>query len=347
MKHIAYILFLVLPFLSLGQETSVTQNEIEKYVKSIDKIRKENKLMEITYQDMSSCGGWLRGYYQNNKLVFIDSKYSAELGYSSKTYYIKNDQTLKVVYKQHYAEWAKYEENYPPDKYDWDDSKMTYTDTVYSILLSNPIIFHKKSNNKFIDNNPDNALIDELIKCGTEMKFELQEVINQVDSLKYVVEMPFICPTGIEDNKMSSGCGDDFFWNVVSLKQNVIELLIDKLDDTTVTQSFVPMYGYYFTVADLAFWVLVEIVRDIPKFKLMGVKEDKSGEYASTDRPYWDFVNKGLKNRQKFKVAVKNWYHKNKDNLVWVESNIFSSCDCSGKHPNGGHYILKDKKGKQ
>jgi hypothetical protein len=333
---------LILPFFGLGQETSVNRFEIEKYVKAVEKLRTENKLVKVTYQDKSACGGWLRGYYQNNKLVFIDATNSAELGFSSKSFYIKDNRFLKITNREHWAEWAKYEENYPPDKYEWDDSKMTYTDTIYSILLSDSIIFHKISADKIIDIKPNKTLIENLIKCGNEMSLELQEVINQVDSLKFVLEMPFICPTGIEDNKMSSGCGDDLYWNVVSLEQNVIELLIDKLDDTTVTQAFVPMYGYKFTVADLSLWALVEIVRDIPTFKLMRVKEDKSGEYASSYKPYWDFVNKGIKNRQKFKVAVRNWYHKNKDNLVWVESNYFSSCDCSGKHPNGGHFRLKN-----
>jgi len=33
---------------------------------------------------MSVCGGSLYGFYHTNKLILIDSKYDAELGFSSK-----------------------------------------------------------------------------------------------------------------------------------------------------------------------------------------------------------------------------------------------------------------------
>jgi hypothetical protein len=150
--------------------------------------------------------------------------------------------------------------------------------------------------------------------------------------------MPYICPGGIQDNKLTAGCGDDLYWNVVALKQNVIELLIDKLDDTTSTVAFVPYFGDYHTTADIAFVALQEIIHSIPTFELLGVKFDEKGcGYCS----YWRHLNKTYRNRQKFKSAVRHWYHKHKNDLIWVESNYFPSCDCGGKHPNGGHYKLK------
>jgi hypothetical protein len=340
MKNIVYILIL-LANLTFGQTVKMTAPEIEKYTNSIDKFRAENRLVKISYPNMSGCGGGVDGYYLNKNLVLIDATYNAELGFSSRTIYVDKDRFLKVIYREHFAEWGKYEEKYPHDKFEYDPTKMTYTDTVYSITLTNPTIFYEKAGNKIINSKLDQSLLDRLLSCGQQMKLELQEVIKQIDSLKFVKEMPYICPGGIQDNKISSGCGDDIYWNVVTLNQNAIELLIDKLDDTTTTEAFIPMYSNYFKVADIALWALEEIIRDIPKYKLMGVKEDKSGEYETYEKPYWKFVNQGFKNRQKFKAAVKDWYHKNKSDLVWVKSNYFSSCDCGGKHPNGGHYKLK------
>ena len=187
-----------------------------------------------------------------------------------------------------------------------------------------------------------NHLIYILTLCPV-LTFGQTNFKKQVDSLKFVKEMPFICPGGILENKMTTGCGDDLYWKVVKQKDSVIQLLIEKLDDATTTEASVPMYGYKYTVADIAYVAIEEIIHEIPKFKLLGVKENKSGKYASSDRPYWKCVNRGIKNRQKFKKAVQKWYDKNKDNLVWQMSNYFSSCDCGGQHPNGGHYKLKDK----
>lgn len=333
MKNIVYILIFLSNF-TFGQTVKFTESEIEKYVKSIDKLRTENKLVKISYPNMSLCGGGLDGYYLNEKLVLVDATYQAELGFSSKTYYIEQDNFLKINYREHFAEWGKYEQNYPSDKFEFDPSKMTYTDTLYSILLTSSIVFQKKTDNNIISNKIDQILIDRIVSCGEMMKLELKEVIQQVDSLKFAKEMPYICETGL--------CGDNLYWNTVRLGNSCIELLIDKLDDTTSTSVNVVLFGGNYTVADIAFKALSEIIHNIPTFELLGVPFDKDGcGYCS----YWRHLNKDFTKRQKFKEAVNNWYHKNKNNLVWVKSNDFSTCDCKGNHPNGGHYKLKtDKK---
>lgn len=340
MKNIVCILIL-LSNLTFGQTVKWTVPEIEKYAKSVDKLRAENRLVKISYPSMSGCGGGVDGYYLKEDLVLIDATYNAELGFSSKTIYFEQDKFLKVVYREYFAEWEKYEEKYPPDKFEYDPTKMTFTDTVYSITLSDSTIFHKKTDNKIISTQLGQSLIDRLLSCGQEMKHELQEVINQVDSLKFVKEMPYICQDFIEVNKrhpFTIGCGDEQFWNAVRLNRNGIELLIDKLDDSTPTNASVPLFGCDYTVADVAYTALQEIIHNIPTFDLLGVPFDQEGcGYCS----YWQHLNKDFSNRQKFKQAVKSWYHKNKDNLVWVENNNFATCDCSGQHPNGGHFELK------
>lgn len=329
MKNIVYILFL-LTNLTYGQTPKLTAFEIEKYAKSLDKFKAENKLVKIFYPNMSGCGGGVDGYYLNKNLVLIDATYNAELGFSSRTIYVDKDRFLKVIYREHFAEWGKYQEKYPHDKFEFDPTKMTYTDTVYTIALANPTVFIKKLDNKVVSTKLDQSLLDKLLSCGQQMKLELQEVIKQMDSLKFVKEMPYICETGI--------CGDKLYWETVSIGRSNIELLIDKLDDNTSTTANVVLFGGNYTVADIAYSVLSEIIHDIPTFELLGVPFDKDGcGYCS----YWQHLNKKFSNRQKFKEAVKIWYHKNKDNLVWVTSNEFATCDCKGNHPNGGHYKLK------
>lgn len=174
--------------------------------------------------------------------------------------------------------------------------------------------------------------------------------IKLIDSLRFVTEMPYAC--GIPPALMGShnpdtmlyniGCGDRFFWQVVKGKKEIIPLLIDKLDDTTQTDAFVPYFGGHYTVADVAYTALQEIIKDIPTFELLKIKFDSKGcGYCS----YWNYLRKDIKNRRKFKVAVSHWYDKNKANLVWVTSHQFLTCDINGfNHPNGGHFELKARK---
>jgi hypothetical protein len=168
-----------------------------------------------------------------------------------------------------------------------------------------------------------------------------------IDSLRFVTEMPYACEVILDSNAPHNrdtmiynvGCGDRFFWQVVKGKQEIIPLLLDKLDDTTQTEASVPYFGGQYTVADIAYTALQEIIKDIPTFELLKIKFDTKGcGYCS----YWNYLRKHIKNRRKFKVAVAGWYDKNKANLYWVTSNQFLTFDISGfNHPNGGHFELK------
>jgi hypothetical protein len=156
--------------------------EIENYVLAVNEMKNENRLEKISYPNMSACGGGLDGYYSNKKLVLINATYQAELGFSSRALYFKNDSIVRIIYREHFAEWEKYEKNYPSDKYEFDASKMTYSDTLFTITLTNPILFTKQSNDKLISNEmdeKDEKLIEQLIKCGQEMKQELKEMMNE------------------------------------------------------------------------------------------------------------------------------------------------------------------------
>jgi hypothetical protein len=329
MKGSVIILLFIARF-TCAQPDVWTNSEIEKYAKQIDKLRTENILLKVSYPNMSFCGGGVDGYYLRGKLVLIEATYSAELGFSSRKMYLKNDTFLKIILHKHIAEWGKYDKNYPPDKYEWDTSKMTYTDTIYLITLGLLPDFRKKFDGKIRKESFRPSLANELLLCGQRMKAELQWTVSMVDSLRYVKEMPYICETGI--------CGDPIFWDAVRMRDNAVELLIDKLDDTTTTEANVILFVGTYTTADIAYTVINELIHNIPTFELLGVPFDKDGcGYCS----YWQHLNKDYRNRQKFKQAVFAWYHKNKDKLVWVANEEFASCDCSGKHPNRGHFELK------
>jgi hypothetical protein len=166
------LLFIATTF--FGQ--TMTEKRIEKYVNTIDSLKKKNSLQKISYPDMVACGGALYGYYQNEKLVLIDAQYQAELGFSSRTIYLMDTIFVKIIYREYFAEWGKYFNKYPSDKYEWDPTKMTYTDTLYSITLCKPPLFVKKAQTKIINKTEDQKLLQALISCGNEMKKQLEKI---------------------------------------------------------------------------------------------------------------------------------------------------------------------------
>jgi len=155
-----------------------------------------------------------------------------------------------------------------------------------------------------------------------------------VDELEGITDMPYIC----RDTVGTQGCGQKLFWNVVKKKREVIPLLLDKLDDTTTTEATVPNFGGRWTVADVAYNALEEIIKDIPTFDLLGVQFDHHGcGYCS----YWQHLRSEIKHRRAFKKKIIQWYLENNDSLVWIKSDLVLTCDCSFRHPNGGHFELK------
>lgn len=132
--------------------TEMTASEIDNYVSSISRLKKENKLDSILYPNMTVWGS-LIGYYFNEELVLIETQYNAELGFSSQAFYLKQASVLKIVLHEHFAEWKKHE-----------DTKMTYSDTVYSITFTNPIMSEKLVNNISTQIETNSTLNKNLIK---------------------------------------------------------------------------------------------------------------------------------------------------------------------------------------
>ena len=155
-----------------------------------------------------------------------------------------------------------------------------------------------------------------------------------VRKLKDISDMPYICKGAIN----LSGCGQSAFWDIVMERDAAIPILLEFIDDTTNALATVPNFGGNWTVGDIAYSALEEIIDGIPTFKLLGVKYDSKGcGYCA----YWFYLRESPENRKAFKANVVKWYNKNQRKLIWVQSNQTLTCDCRFNHPNGGHYELK------
>ncbi len=157
-----------------GNEKKPSQNQIDSLTKEMDRLFEQQLLTKYFHPNMSGCGGGLYGYYKDSTLLIIDATYQAELGFSRRKMYWRDGNIIKIIYREHFAEWAKYEANYPSDKFEWDPSKMTYTDTVYQIILGNEYQMQKMAESEVTSVKKDSILINRLVNCGFEMKKELE-----------------------------------------------------------------------------------------------------------------------------------------------------------------------------
>ncbi|NDV93855.1 hypothetical protein D0T84_02840 [Dysgonomonas sp. 521] len=145
------------------------------------------------------------------------------------------------------------------------------------------------------------------------------------DSLRYVVDVPYI-----------HNCSDPVLWRIVDKGLDIVPSLIDKMSDTKETDVPVRFFGGNYTIADVAYVAIQEIIGDVPTFELLGVDFDENGCGYCT---YWFHLRESKKNRKKFQQAVFKWYGENKDALVWVKNSQSVTGDCL--RPDGGHYEVK------
>lgn len=83
-----FILFCIISSKLFAQ--TLNYEQIKKYVSKIDSLKHHHQLKSYTNSVMSFCGGGVKGYYDHHQLVYINSTYSAELGYSSLIVYLKD-----------------------------------------------------------------------------------------------------------------------------------------------------------------------------------------------------------------------------------------------------------------
>lgn len=132
------------------------------------------QLEKIILPDMHLCGGAVTGYFKDTNLVYIESTYQAELGYTSKTVYFHQNQVIYIEYTDRSAEWSKYEKAYPPSEFDFDESKMTYKDQIiYVTCPGNTFLLDLYDSGIRIPFDPKIEFFEKLKLCGIQMKGDL------------------------------------------------------------------------------------------------------------------------------------------------------------------------------
>jgi hypothetical protein len=131
------------------------------------------KLERFFYPQMSFCGGALEGIYLNDVLIRIESTYGYDMGYSEQNIDFKDGRITKIEYRQHYANWEKYNERYGAEGGDIDPSKMTYFDTLYILKFKPKREFTIYSGKKKVNGEVSKELLKSLLDCTVTMQNEL------------------------------------------------------------------------------------------------------------------------------------------------------------------------------
>ncbi|MDX1445210.1 hypothetical protein [Lishizhenia sp.] len=179
-----------------------------------------------------------------------------------------------------------------------------------------------------------------LISFFNCISFGQTQLKTKIDSLKYTTNIASICRSEnvMQKCELCNACGDVFFWEIVQAKDSAIPILLDKIIDTTQTKAPIQFAGINYTVGDVALLALMEIIHDIPLLDIINTK------HSSREAPMfiWKHLNQSLVNRKQFADTLRSWYNTHQNKLIWSPSNDFEICDCSGPHPNGGHYTLSE-----
>jgi len=163
------------------------------------------------------------------------------------------------------------------------------------------------------------------------LNFAQKNEATLVDSLCFIENLPhcLVQKTQVLDSNA-------LYWRIVRLKDKAIPYLIEHIDDTTTTTVTIQYFGGNYTLGDIAYEVLKEIIKDIPTFEILGIPYDSTGcGYCS----YWQHLN-DLSNRKKFKIALQKWYYKNQENLIW-KGYKWEGEICFYRKPIIGYYILE------
>lgn len=107
------------------------------------------------------------------------------------------------------------------------------------------------------------------------LTFAQTDIKKQIDSLIFSTEVPY---TELQMYNKSSdsilytrGCGDQYLWNVIKLKEKAIPYLIELIDNTKETPASFPYQGGQCTLGKMAFIALQEIIHGIPTAELLQV----------------------------------------------------------------------------
>lgn len=132
----------------------------------------DSKLERFHYPLRSSSGGSVDGFYDSSELIRIESIFLAEFGYSSINVDYQNGEIKKINYHQHFADYAKYSQDFPELK-SVDPEKLSYTDTTYLLELGSIKSSKKYAGKKIVSTEIKEGLVEHLIDCAKKMKSEL------------------------------------------------------------------------------------------------------------------------------------------------------------------------------
>ena len=147
-----------------------------------------------------------------------------------------------------------------------------------------------------------------MLTCTTDFSFGQTNIQQQVDSLKYLSGDPFEC--------------NSVTWRIVANKKDAIQVLIDNLDDSTLTKSTDKCKKANLTVGDISFLTL-KILLPLPFFAVTGLQCDVFE--GGCQLGVFEYIEK---NRGKFKQQVQAYYENKKDKLKWrqLDSNHLTPC---------------------
>ncbi|MCX6318586.1 MAG: hypothetical protein NTW29_14935 [Bacteroidetes bacterium] len=131
---------------------------------------------------------------------------------------------------------------------------------------------------------------------------------KQVDSIKYLQGDPFAC-TAVT-------------WRIIANRMDAIQLLIDQLADSTMTNARDKCKKTNLAFGDIAFLTLKEIL-PLPFFAVTQVQCDVIEDGCQLG--IFEYI---AANRLRFRQQVQAYYNRNKNQLKWrqLDSNYLTPC---------------------
>lgn len=125
------------------------------------------------------------------------------------------------------------------------------------------------------------------------------------------------------------------YWKIVVAKKDAIPLLIEKLDDVTLTNANNKCKTGNLRVGDIAYLALTQIL-NLPLFEITKQQFDVI-ETNGCQAFVFDYIEN---NRPQFKKAVKNYYIKNKSKFKLKKFNPKSLNKCQKENKIFGYFDI-------
>jgi hypothetical protein len=156
---------------------------------------------------------------------------------------------------------------------------------------------------------------------------------NICNEIKHIRDVPYI-------PELQEDCPDSIYWALVKEGLNIIPTLIKCIDITDSTQIIIPNWGGHYTVGDIAFSIICDIIHGLPLQDFF-----KKGIIDTIPTTYHSFICSSKRNKQILQNQLRRWYKENHRQLVWVtdHSTWRIADDCwlnTNEHPAGGYYTI-------